>query len=151
MKMDASRATLALTGLVWITLMSISPARGGFFDELVDKAKQTTQETYEKALDATLGAEDGSGTAAQSSAPPAQYKTASKPAQPVYDRKLVQQIQIQINGIGISVGTADGIYGKGTKSGIEQFQRQQSFKIDGVPTKGLLARLEATNTQALDQ
>jgi len=140
--MEIFRSSLGTLVLACFALLLSAPASSGFFDELVDKAKQTTQETYEKALDATLGSEKE----AEQSPPPSTSQTSGTLGKPVYDRALVRDIQTQLNAVGINVGTADGIYGKGTKAGIEKFQRQQGVTVDGVPSAALLTSLKSANT-----
>ena len=149
--MTKSRSHLTKGGLFAIVLasFSVTPVSGGFFDDLVDKAKQTTQETYEKALDATIGgAEEQTPETSPAPSSSAEPEPVVKPAKPVYDRELVRQIQTKLNAVGINVGAADGIYGGGTRNGIEQFQKRQGLPVDGVPSSPLLGDLEAAAIQA---
>jgi peptidoglycan hydrolase-like protein with peptidoglycan-binding domain len=60
-----------------------------------------------------------------------------------HDRKLVADIQAELNRLGYNAGVVDGIYGSGTSRAIQRFQRDQKMVADGIPTQSLLESLES--------
>ena len=65
------------------------------------------------------------------------------PSRPAPDA-TVQAIQRKLNELGYDAGTADGLMGRGTRSAILAFQRDNGLVADGNPTAALLQRLSAS-------
>ena len=59
------------------------------------------------------------------------------------DKLLVINIQKQLKALGYYKGEIDGIFGGGTASAITAYQQDSNLKPDGMPSKELLAHLEA--------
>ena len=68
----------------------------------------------------------------------------SAPARPAAD-ETVRAIQQKLNEIGYNAGPADGLIGRGTRSAIQAFQRDNDLVVDGNPTAALLQRLTASS------
>ena len=66
--------------------------------------------------------------------------SAPAPARPAPDA-TVQAIQRKLNELGYEAGTADGLMGRGTRSAILAFQRDNGLVADGNPTAALLQLL----------
>jgi peptidoglycan hydrolase-like protein with peptidoglycan-binding domain len=66
--------------------------------------------------------------------------SAPAPARPASDA-TVQAIQRKLNELGYEAGTADGLMGRGTRSAILAFQRDNGLVADGNPTAALLQLL----------
>jgi peptidoglycan hydrolase-like protein with peptidoglycan-binding domain len=65
------------------------------------------------------------------------------PSRPAPDA-TVQAIQRKLNELGYDAGTADGLMGRGTRSAILAFQRDNGLVADGNPTAALLQLLTAS-------
>lgn len=155
-----------------ITILSLIlalPVQAGFWDkvkEQADKARGAIESLDDAASEA--GRHMGLGNKneeqkqqerqEQAGAPspqPIRQASPPHPAQPTarapqYDRSQVLAIQNRLNTLGYDVGTPDGIYGPGTRGGIESFQRDHNLAVDGKPSAALemrLAREVETQTQ----
>lgn len=69
--------------------------------------------------------------------------SAPTPSRPAPDA-TVQAIQRKLNELGYEAGTADGLMGRGTRSAILAFQRDNGLVADGNATAALLQLLTAT-------
>lgn len=58
--------------------------------------------------------------------------------------ELVRAVQEQLNRLGYSAGTPDGLYGPSTRSAIQNFQRDADLSADGEATPDLLRALRAS-------
>lgn len=58
-------------------------------------------------------------------------------------RDQVVTLQHDLNTLGYSTGTPDGIVGANTRSGVRSFQRARGLTADGFPTQSLLEKIEA--------
>jgi peptidoglycan hydrolase-like protein with peptidoglycan-binding domain/spore germination protein YaaH len=62
----------------------------------------------------------------------------------------VKALQRMLNELGFQAGTADGIFGSGTKLAVMRFQSDNGLKADGVVGKMTLAKLSAFNSPVED-
>jgi len=70
--------------------------------------------------------------------------SAPAPARPAAD-ETVRAVQQKLNELGYNAGPADGLMGRGTRSAILAFQRDNGLVVDGNPTVALLQRLTASS------
>lgn len=54
------------------------------------------------------------------------------PLQPGISQEAVEMLQQQLKQLGYYKGTIDGIYGRGTKEAVSEFQRDYNLNVDGV-------------------
>jgi uncharacterized protein YcfJ len=66
------------------------------------------------------------------------------PPGPGYDTNLTYAVQTQLIRLGYMRPPADGVSGPQTSAAISQFESVSAMYVDGVPSPGLLARLQAT-------
>lgn len=145
--------------LATLCLIASLPAQAGFWDnikEQADKARGAIESLDDAASQAGkrlgLGDQDEEQERQeQTEAPspqPALHVTPSQPVQPAapssprYDRAQVLTIQKNLNALGYNVGAADGLYGPGTRRGIEAFQRDRGMPVDGKPSPAMQAKLD---------
>lgn len=64
-----------------------------------------------------------------------------------YDREMVREIQEELKARGYYRGAIDGLYGRGTREAIEQFQRDEGLSVTGQPSRDLLLYLRRTSTR----
>jgi len=116
------------------------PAHAGFFDDALQKTKNTVTNVIDKTVEkkANEVADQVTETESVESAP----TETSKPEAPRYEKRLIADIQSELNRLGFSVGSIDGLYGGGTKRAIESFQQKNSLLVDGVPSEHLLAYMQ---------
>lgn len=69
---------------------------------------------------------------------------AAEPAAAATGAGLTQSVQVQLIRLGYLQGAADGVAGPATSSAISNYQRATGLPVDGMPSPGLLARLQAT-------
>lgn len=63
-----------------------------------------------------------------------------------YEKRTTCRVQVHLNSLGYKVGSADGIAGKKTRSGIRKFQSKHDIKpVDGKSSFKLLTRLREEN------
>jgi peptidoglycan hydrolase-like protein with peptidoglycan-binding domain len=151
---------LPATVLLWSLCATAS---GGFFDNIVNQAKQATDQIIDKTVDSVVNSNEESGQqqpqpartaepararrapeprASQSATASTQYRA---PA-PKYERQLVRDIQTALNAHGYDAGTPDGLYGPGTRGAITAYQRDAGLAVDGVPSYSLLTSLQQAPT-----
>lgn len=148
--------SITILSLIWAL-----PVQAGFWDkvkEQADKARGAIESLDNAASEAgkrmDLGNKDEEQTqqerqeqAAPPSPQPARQASPTHPVQPTaprtpqYDRSQVLAIQKRLNTLGYDVGTPDGIYGPGTRGGIESFQRDHNLAVNGKPSATLEMRL----------
>jgi hypothetical protein len=63
---------------------------------------------------------------------------------PAYDPSMVAGVQQQLVRLGYLHSAPDGAFGPRTSAAIGQYQQATGLPVDGVPSGGLLARLQAT-------
>jgi peptidoglycan hydrolase-like protein with peptidoglycan-binding domain len=78
-------------------------------------------------------------------------KISKKQPLPLYNRKLVAEIQHQLNLLGYNAGKVDGVYGRGTKQAIENYQFDQRINVNGVPSMPLLVQMETQQEAVASQ
>jgi len=71
---------------------------------------------------------------------------ATEAAEP--DKELVRSIQKQLNRVGCSAGSADGVWGAGSRRALEQFARRSAIKLDATkPSVQTLGRLQGATSR----
>lgn len=118
-------------------------ANAGLLDDLASDANNLLRGTAnDVAREQTRKADDDAqqdDESTKSTQPPAVTRTpavTSTPVaeqQPQYDRKLVADIQENLNRLGYSAGTVDGLFGAGTRHAAEQYQYDRGLLVDGAP------------------
>lgn len=114
-------------------------ANAGFFDDMVNQAKQATGQIIENTMDSVVNGQQDQEQQPQPTQPAAKSHQAPVPA---YDRQLVRDIQTALNEHGYNTGKPDGLYGKGTRSAITAYQKDKGLAVDGRPSPALLASLQ---------
>jgi peptidoglycan hydrolase-like protein with peptidoglycan-binding domain len=61
---------------------------------------------------------------------------------------VVKTLQTKLNQLGYSCGTADGIYGTGTKNAVASFQKANGLTADGIAGSQTQAKLASSTTKA---
>lgn len=133
---------------VYAALLAPALASAGWFDQVLDEAKQAVDNTVRQAVQ--QGTDDPPQEQQQTSSQPA---PAASPAPtpkvaPAYDRAMVREIQQRLNALGHDAGTTDGLYGPGTRRAIESFQSGQGLAITGRPSEQLVATLREATASA---
>lgn len=59
----------------------------------------------------------------------------------------VKYLQMNLNALGFNAGTADGVYGNGTKNAVIRFQRKYGLTADGIAGYNTITKLNALATQ----
>ncbi len=59
----------------------------------------------------------------------------------------VKYLQINLNVLGYNAGTADGVFGNGTKNAVIRFQRAYGLGADGIAGKNTINKLNSVATQ----
>ncbi len=127
-------------------LFLCSPVQADMLGNIFNKAKQAVDDVVQQASDAV----QGNSTESQEQHPTPD-KTNSEPEksnQPVtaqYDHALVREIQQSLKDQGYQLGVVDGLYGKGTKKAIQDYQQKHGLNVDGIPTQALLDQLQSTS------
>lgn len=137
-----------------ISLLSVcvclgaSQANAGFLDDIKSAAKSASERVVNDIVEDAVGnkpsapPEEPSAPVfvpAESAKPP---KNTFKQKKLTYDRRLVSDTQRQLNRLGYDVGAVDGLYGKGTRKGVRDFQRDQNLSVNGTPSASLLSHME---------
>ena len=94
-----------------------------------------------------LAACSGSSMFGQQSTPPAtQAAAAASPAVPqtAMSSDMIRDIQRSLGAKGYAVGAVDGVYGEGTQSALQHFQRDQNLRASGQIDSQTLAALGLT-------
>ncbi|MCW8905713.1 MAG: peptidoglycan-binding protein [Sedimenticola sp.] len=126
-------------------------AQAGFFDDVLNKAKEVTEETVKKTVETVAGSDPDEPAKTQEPAGPQQKPAPATttqqaaPAKPAYDKQQVREIQQRLKDLGYPIGVVDGLYGQGTRSAILAYQKDAGIPADGLATEKLLARLNASN------
>jgi len=127
---------LSMTGL----------AHAGFFDQLVNDAKKTVEDTIQNSNGDTSnnhnGVETSGHSVTDSQAGQPKSTTSGNTVHTVYDKSQVREIQQGLNSLGYNAGTPDGLYGQGTRQAIESFQHDNGLVADGKPSSTLLAQIK---------
>jgi hypothetical protein len=134
-------------------------ANAGFFDDMVNSAKQATGQiignTVDSAVNGNEQTENQQPQPPQGTQPTQPVRAASpspKPYHPsahVYDRQLVRDIQTALNEHGYNAGKPDGLYGPGTRKAITAYQEDKGLAVDGKPGSALLISLQQTPKPAV--
>ncbi len=61
----------------------------------------------------------------------------------------VVQLQLRLNELGYDPGSADGIFGKGTKAAVQEFQKRNGLKADGEAGQQTLEKLYSDTAAAM--
>lgn len=137
------------------------PSQAGFWDnvkEQADKARSAIESLdnaasqaskANKHLDRESSNAEQENKQQRAQTPPQEHTrkaASSNVSQPVtrspqYDQTQVLEIQKRLTALGYDVGKPDGIYGSGTRRGIEEFQRDKGLPVDGRPSAALSSRL----------
>lgn len=112
-------------------------SQAGFFEDMANKAKKAVTDTAKDVV-------NGNDVRQQQKQTQTQQSTYQKPT---YDRKLVADIQGELNRVGYNVGIVDGAYGQGTARAIKKFQSDKGFMVDGIPSDLLLEKLKSQKNQ----
>lgn len=127
-------------------LLLTQPGTAGWFDQLKSAAETAVEQTATAVLKQKMGNTSGNGEQpAQPTAAPARVPA---PSAPRYSHAEVRAIQERLNALGYNVGKPDGLYGPGTRRGIESFQRDHGVTVTGAPSSQLLAQMRATPAPA---
>ena len=126
--------------------------QAGFFDDVLNKAKEVTEETVKKTVESVSGG-DSEQPVEDSQTPEPVQQAAPEPetqqplptTKPTYNKQLVREIQLRLKELGYKVGVIDGLYGQGTRSAIIAYQKDAGIPADGLATEQLLSRLNANN------
>ena len=125
-------------------------ASAGFFDDVVNKAKQAADQVMDQTVESVSGnASNEQEQQAEEQTPPVKsQQPAATGIEPGYDAQLVKSVQQQLKNQGYLTGTVDGIYGNGTRRAILAYEKNQGLPEKGLPTNALLKRLQATKNQS---
>jgi len=130
----------------FLILSATGLAHAGFFDQLVNDAKKTIEDSIQNTTSGTpdnhSGVATGDHSVAESQAGQSNSATSVNTVQAVYDKSQVREIQQGLNSIGYNAGTPDGLYGSGTRQAIESFQLDTGLVADGKPSSTLLAQIK---------
>lgn len=81
---------------------------------------------------------------------PSETKTQATATQPdpTDDRRLIRDIQSELNRVGCTVGSVDGVWGRGSKQGLKNYARHDKLELASLdPSRHLLERLEREQTR----
>jgi hypothetical protein len=138
---------------VAVLSFSCGNANAGFFDDMVNEAKQATGQIIVNTMDSVINGQQHQEQQPQQPQPAQASQPAAKSYQaqaPAYDKQLVRDIQTALNEHGYNTGKPDGLYGKGTRKAISAYQKDKGLAVDGKPSATLLASLQQAPKASAD-